>query len=606
MLTDTQAPRWTFPAKPDFRSINISLIALAVATVFVLDWFTPLGITIPCFYILILWIALARTTPRQAFVVIAVSSVLTVVGLFPSPGDELRMDLTNRAITLVTLWFLAYFGMAYRKTVDALCTRERQLRDFVENAPVGIHWVAPNGTILWVNQEELDTLGYAREEYVGRNVIDFHVDRKMAGDILAQLNANAPVKDWAARLRHKNGSIRHVLISCNISQEDGRFIHSRCFTQDITDRVRAELAESESRQLAAEAAERKLVEKALQESEERFALFMQHLPGAVFIKDGDGRYVFANPVTEKAMQTQPGGWRGRTDADLYPPATARQFRDSDLHALSTGQTVKAVEALYHDDGIQHWLTVKFPISSNAGPLPLLGGIAIDITAVKHTEEALLESERRLRQSLDEREHLSWDLHDHVIQAIYAIGMQLEACRRLLRDNPQEAATQLMQTIHGLNGVIRDVRRYIAGSESQILGKSRLRAELVKLVEAIGATGSLRFRLKLDPVAVSRLTPQQTEQVLYIAREALSNALRYSHAKHGELSLHVTDAGVRLKIREDGVGFDPDAAARAGGGLHNMQSRAQQIGGRIEILSLPGHGATIILHVPQENTAHDIY
>lgn len=868
MVTDTPGLGQAFPAKPGLPPVGAPLVALAIATVFAIDCFTSLGFGIPFFYVLILWVALARATLRQALTVTAASSVLTVIGLFLSPGDGLRMDLTNRAITLAALWFLAYSGMTYRKTVDILYKRERELTDFVENAPIGIHWVDPNGTILWVNQEELDMLGYGREEYAGRCVVEFHVDREVAEDILEKLNANVPLKDRAARLRHKDGSIRHVLISCNVYREDGRFIHSRCFTQDITDRVRAGLAESESEQLAAantrlieeaterrraelalseraellrvtfdsapaginmtaldgtfiranaayqhmigyseeelrqmtpgsltheddhpynqilreeliarkrdffelekryhirdgsviwvrnrvsvvrddlgkprflvaivqnitehklaeqalqqsqemyatlvnsvdgivweadartlrfsfvslqaekllgypvarwlneptfwkdhihpddrewavdfcvtavrekrahdfeyqmlaadgrtvwmrdivsvavendqpvrlrgimvDITERKLAEKALQESEERFALFMHHLPNtAAFIKDVEGRYVYANPVSERAMRTQPGGWRGRTDDDLYPPAAAQQCKTSDRLVISDWRAIETLETFFHDDGIQHWLVRKFPIPGNTSPSPLLGGVAIDITTIKLTEEALVSSEKRLHQLLEERERLSRDLHDNIIQAIYGIGMRLETCQRLLYDRPQDVATHLTQIIRGLNSVIHDVRHYISNSGPQIPSKARLYAELEKLTQSINTTEAPRFSLKLDPLAVARLTPQQAEHLRHIAREATSNTLRHSHAKHVSLSLENMNGVVRLEISDDGVGFDPGIATRTLSGLHNMQFRAQQIGGRLELLSSPGHGVTITLHIPKEQPAHDI-
>jgi PAS domain S-box-containing protein len=866
MVTYTPVLGRAFPAKPGFRSVGASFVALAITTVFALDWFTPLGIAVHFFYILILWVALAWATPGQAFAVTAAGSALTVIGLFLSPGDELRMGLTNGAITLVALWFLAYFGMTYRKAVDTLCKRERELTDFVENAPVGIHWVAPDGTILWVNQEELDMLGYGREEYVGRCVVEFHVDREVAEDIIEKLNANVPLKNRAARLRHKDGSIRHALISCSV-WEDGRFIHSRCFTQDITDRMRAELAESESEQLAAanarlveETAERskaeqalseraellrvtfdsapaginmttldgtfikantayqrmvgyseeelrqmtpgglthegdhpynqalraeliagerdffelekryhlrdgsviwvrnrvsavrddlgkprflvaivqditerklaeralqqsqkmyealvnsvdgivweadaqtfrftfvskqaekllgypveqwldeltfwrnhvhpddqkwvvdfcvtatrekrahdfeyrmlaadgrtiwvrdivsvsvehdqsvrlrgiivditkrKLAEKALQESEERFALFMQHLPNAaVFIKDVEGRYVYANPVTERAMRTQAGGWRGRTDDDLYPPAAAQQFKASDCQALSTLKTVEAVETLCHGDEIQHWLVSKFPIPGNTSPSPLLGGIAIDITTIKRAEEALVASQQRLHQLIEERERLSRNLHDNIIQSIYGIGMQLETCQRQLHDHPKDVAVHLVETIGSLNDVIREVRRYISNPEPQIAGEILLHAGLDRLMQSVGATGAVRFRMKLDPAAVARLTPQQAEHVLHIAREASSNALRHAHARRIRLVLKDEDNGIHFEISDDGVGFDPQAARQHGEGLRNMEFRARQTGGLFEILSTPGDGATVILRIPKERLADD--
>jgi PAS domain S-box-containing protein len=129
---------------------------------------------------------------------------------------------------------------ALRHSEAALRGKEEELRDFVENATVPLHWVGPDGRILWTNQAELDLLGYHRETYVGRPVTDFHADRADAEAILARLARNEELHNHPARLRAKDGSIKHVLISSNVLWKDGNFVHTRCFMRDVTDKVLAE------------------------------------------------------------------------------------------------------------------------------------------------------------------------------------------------------------------------------------------------------------------------------------------------------------------------------------------------------------------------------
>src|SRR4028119_1262887 len=85
-------------------------------------------------------------------------------------------------------------------TLEELRRRERELADFVENASVGLHWVGPDGTILWANQAELNLLGYSRREYVGRNIAEFHADPPVIADILRRLKANEELHSYEARL----------------------------------------------------------------------------------------------------------------------------------------------------------------------------------------------------------------------------------------------------------------------------------------------------------------------------------------------------------------------------------------------------------------------
>ena len=128
-----------------------------------------------------------------------------------------------------------------RRADEALRRSQAELKDFVENSAVGLHWVGPDGIILWANQAELDLLGYRRDEYVGRHIAEFHADPAAIEAILERLGRNEQFVNYEARLRCKDGSIRHVLISSNVYFENGEFIHTRCFTSDITERKQAEI-----------------------------------------------------------------------------------------------------------------------------------------------------------------------------------------------------------------------------------------------------------------------------------------------------------------------------------------------------------------------------
>jgi PAS domain S-box-containing protein len=124
---------------------------------------------------------------------------------------------------------------------------EYELADFFDNASVGLHWVGPDGVILRVNRTELEMLGYERDEYVGRHIADFHVDQDAIREVLLLLLRGETVRKFSTRMRCRDGSVREVLISSSGLWEDGRFIHSRCFTLDVTDSKWAE----GSRELAA-------------------------------------------------------------------------------------------------------------------------------------------------------------------------------------------------------------------------------------------------------------------------------------------------------------------------------------------------------------------
>jgi PAS domain S-box-containing protein len=129
--------------------------------------------------------------------------------------------------------------LARRKKLEAaLRDREQELTDFFENAIEGLHRVAADGTILWANPAELALLGYQRDEYVGRHIAEFHVDRPNIDDMLARLGRQEILRDHEARMRCKDGSVKHVLVSSNALFRDGELLYTRCFTRDVTEQRR--------------------------------------------------------------------------------------------------------------------------------------------------------------------------------------------------------------------------------------------------------------------------------------------------------------------------------------------------------------------------------
>lgn len=142
-------------------------------------------------------------------------------------------------------------------------------------------------------------------------------------------------------------------------------------------------------QQSAQGLERVRAAEALRESEQRFAGFMQHLPGLAWIKDVHGRYVFANEAAEKAFRVPRVELYGRTDAEVFPPAVAEQFRRNDEQALREARGLQVIEQLEHEGGLARYSLVnKFPILRSDGAVALIGGMAIDITERKQAEERL--------------------------------------------------------------------------------------------------------------------------------------------------------------------------------------------------------------------------
>jgi PAS domain S-box-containing protein len=129
-----------------------------------------------------------------------------------------------------------------RKIQYALQLREAELTDFLENALIGMQWLTADGTVLWANKAEISMLGYKREEYIGHHIREFHADQPILEDILRRMGRHEELHGYEAALRCKDGSVRHVRIHSNVFAQNGRFMHTRCFSVDVTERKRMEQA----------------------------------------------------------------------------------------------------------------------------------------------------------------------------------------------------------------------------------------------------------------------------------------------------------------------------------------------------------------------------
>jgi PAS domain S-box-containing protein len=252
---------------------------------------------------------------------------------------------------------------ARKKAEEELQQRTTELTDFFENATVGLHWVGPDGTILWANQAELDLLGYTRSEYIGRKIANFHVDRDVIVDILQRLQNKEELHSYEARLRCKDGSIRHVMISSNVYWKDGQFIHTRCFTRDITDR--------------------KIAEDALT----RLAGIVESSDDAIISKDLNGIIRSWNKGAERMFGYTAEEIIGKPVATLAVPERVEEIPDI-LQRIRRGERVDHYETLRQTKGgrvLNISLTVS-PIRNTTGEIIGASKIARDITDHKRKAE----------------------------------------------------------------------------------------------------------------------------------------------------------------------------------------------------------------------------
>src|SRR4051812_22816319 len=262
--------------------------------------------------------------------------------------------------------------------------KERDLADFFENASVGLHWVGSDGTILRVNQAELDLMGYPREQYVGRNISDFHLDRPVIDDILRRLSQGEVLHDYPARLRCKDGSIKHVRIDSSAYFEQGEFIHTRCFTRDVT----------ASRQA--------------HEATARLAAIVDSSADAIVGKTLDGIVTSWNAAAERIFGYTKEEMIGQSIYRLIPVELHGSERAL-LEQVTRGEPVQLAETERITRDGRH-LRISVSVSPIRDALDVVVGassIKRDITDHREAEEALRQSQERLRLAVKAARMGTW-------------------------------------------------------------------------------------------------------------------------------------------------------------------------------------------------------
>lgn len=199
--------------------------------------------------------------------------------------------------------------------------------------------------------------------------------------------------------------------------------------------------------------------------------------------------------------------------------------------------------------------------------------------------------------LDERSRLGMDLHDGVIQSIYAVGLTLETTRLLLRDNLEESERLLDQSIEGLNDAIRDIRNFILDLRP-IRFEGDLEQGLARLVREFRANAMVEVTFDASPGMLARISAPTARAIFMTTQEGLANIARHAKASHTLVEVTDTGGSVRLMLQDDGRGFDlAERIEAVGHGLANMRARAEALGGSFDLASAPGKGTTICLELP---------
>lgn len=198
--------------------------------------------------------------------------------------------------------------------------------------------------------------------------------------------------------------------------------------------------------------------------------------------------------------------------------------------------------------------------------------------------------------VEDRERIARDLHDTVIQRLFATGMSLQSTVGLVRSDPDAARARIGQAVEDLDMTIKEIRMAIFALEQHPLATEGVRSRIIEVVrdsaEALGFEPRLTFEGPVDAVVVG----EAADALVTTLREALSNVARHARARHADVNVTATGNAVSLRVVDDGVGAG-DVEGASGHGVRNMRRRAEALGGTCTITSRPGAGTTVIWRTP---------
>jgi len=219
------------------------------------------------------------------------------------------------------------------------------------------------------------------------------------------------------------------------------------------------------------------------------------------------------------------------------------------------------------------------------------------------ENVQLNIQGRRLAVLEERERIGMDLHDGIIQSIYAVGLTLEHARLLLGEDQEQTRKRIRQSIEDLNSTIRDLRSFIMDMRPRQLYEENLMDGLQRLIDEFLANSLIEAKLSGPSNRLDNLSDAHSVALFHICQEALANIAKHAQASTVAVQVWTAADRVLMEIHDDGRGFNPQKIQLSlGHGISNMQTRAHNAGGDLEITTEPDGGTTILAWMPYTQAA----
>lgn len=269
----------------------------------------------------------------------------------------------------------------HRRAERALEESEERYRTLVENLQEGIVALDENDSITYVNPRMAEMLEYTVQDMMGRPLFEF-MDRAEAERARKRLERRRQgiTQNFDSEYLKKDGGALYVTVAAAPLMKGGEYRGSITGIIDTSERRKAE--------------------DALRESERRLRAILEGMGNPVFIQDMEGRLVYVNGIFLSSLDKRPEEVYGNTIFDILPPEVARELHEDDLKAMEADEPMQFEDEVPLPDGTHYALTTKFTLKDKEGKKYAMCGVVTDITPLKHAEDALRESEARLRAILE--------------------------------------------------------------------------------------------------------------------------------------------------------------------------------------------------------------
>jgi PAS domain S-box-containing protein len=468
---------------------------------------------------------------------------------------------------------------------ELLGESEARYRHLVQNSPDMVWSIDENARFSFVSDTSERLTGWLPEELLG----------KYFGEIVHESSAEATRVDWTANLTVEHKEIRGRL---DLLHRDGHPIPAEFSAFGTLD---AEGRFAGANGSVRDMSERDRLERELRDSEERYRFLVENSPDVVFSTDADGLYTYYSETVVPLTGYRPGELVGRhfssiVDLETFPDAAEAWQRFIDE---PTRMQVNRF-ALRNRDGSRVAVEVSAVGMLDAdGRFAGIHGAARDIRERVRLETDLRRQAAELASS-QERAHLARELHDSVTQALFSMTLVTRTTELLVDRDPAAAKEKL--------GSLRDLQREALAEMRALIFELRPgNIEQDGLLPALKThSAALQGRIGLPIVVTSDVVdrlPLVLEEVLYrISQEALHNVVKHAAARQVTVSIEHAGAGIRLRIADDGKGFDAASVPEGHLGLAGMRARAEKIGASFAMISRTGLGTTIEVGVPEEAIA----